>query len=85
MNNRKKQTAGGRRTVPGNVSEVTIDDLQSSIAYSVSISASTKAGAGPSSDHLVRGKRKVLNLSYLRIIHIYQHYLKVQLVLGLAL
>ena len=64
VSNRKRQMAGGKQEVAGNASEVTIDDLQSGIAYAVSISASTKAGAGPSSSHHVEGKRKPINLPY---------------------
>ena len=64
VSNRKRQMAGGKQEVAGNASEVTIDDLQSGIAYAVSISASTKTGAGPSSNHHVEGKRKPINLPY---------------------
>ena len=64
MSNRKRQMAGGKQEVAGNASEVTIDALQSGIAYFISVSASTKAGAGPSSNHFVRGKRRNISLPF---------------------
>ena len=60
VNRRKRQIADGiQQTVPGDMNQVTIDNLQSGIPYTVSISASTIAGEGPTSSEVyVPGERQ---------------------------